>query len=408
MTSSGSAHAPRELVEALHQFARWSPGPAEQVRVFFAPGRVNLIGEHLDYNGGLVFPAALTLGTWAVVRPRWDGVLRFASTTFPGEVTAQAEDLAFTAADGFANYPKGALWALAQAGVPVQGADMLFASNLPSGAGLSSSAAIEVVTAAAMAAFADRTLPAADLALLTQRAENEFIGVQCGIMDQFAVAAGRAGHAMLLDCGTLRCEWVPLHLGDARVVITNTHHTRGLADSAYNQRRAECERALALLREVRPALRALADIPPEEWPALESRLTDDVLRRRARHVVTEQARVREAARRVAAGDVIGFGRLLNESHVSLRDDYEVTGPALDALAEAAWNAPGCYGSRMTGAGFGGCTVSLVKADALDAFEAEVTRAYQAATGKQPTFYVSDAGDGVHEVTEEAMRVWPSW
>jgi galactokinase len=397
-----------DLREALRRFAAWSPGPAENVRVFFAPGRVNLIGEHLDYNGGLVFPAALTLGTWAVVRPRSDGVLRFASTRFPEIACCRTDQLSFDAGHGFANYPKGALWALQSAGLPVVGADFLFASNLPSGSGLSSSAAIEVVTAAAMAALTSTRIEPSQLALLAQRAENEFVGVQCGIMDQFAVAAGREGHAMLLDCATLQCEWVPLRLGDARIVVSDTHQVRGLADSAYNQRRRECEAALAALRRVRPGLRTLAEVLPEAFADLESAIEDPTVRKRARHVVTEQARVKAAARCVAAGDVGGFGALLNQSHESLRDDYEVTGPALDALAEAAWTAPGCYGSRMTGAGFGGCTISLVAADKLEEFQVHVAQEFQRRTGRAPSFYVSDVGDGVHEVTREAMAAWPSW
>ncbi|GMA50972.1 galactokinase [Alicyclobacillus contaminans] len=384
----------------LSQFLDFSPGPVDEVRVFFAPGRVNLIGEHTDYNGGHVFPGALTLGTWVFVRPRRDPVYRFASTAFPLQVRVDGPAFQYRAEDDYANYPKGVLWALQEEGLQLPGADLFFHGNLPGGAGLSSSASVEVATAFAMNALVGGGLSTERLARLSQRAENEFVGVNCGIMDQFAVAMGQAGSALLLNCRTLKYRAVPVRAPGYRFVITHTNKRRGLADSKYNERRAECEAALAQLRTVRKDLTCLADLSKEEWNALAWHLKDDVLQRRARHVVTENARTLEAARRLAAGDLPGFGQLMNESHISLRDDYEVTGPELDALVEAAWQTEGCLGSRMTGAGFGGCTVSLVRETAVERFQDEVARQYERATGLAPTFYVTDLGAGVREVTAE--------
>ncbi|WP_229776475.1 galactokinase [Alicyclobacillus cellulosilyticus] len=388
----------------MARFLAFSPGSAGDVRVFFAPGRVNLIGEHIDYNGGDVFPAALKLGTWAFVRPRRDRTLRFASTSFPQEVTVSLDDLHFDPADDYANYPKGVAWALQQDGHQLQGVDVLYYGNLPNGAGLSSSASIELATAVAFNELAELGLDGVQMARIGQRAENQFVGVHCGIMDQFAVAMGKEQAAILLDCATLSYRHVPFDAGEYRIVIANTNKRRGLADSKYNERRAECEAALRQLQAWRPDLKFLAQLPLEAWPEAEARLANPVLRKRARHVVTEQARVHQAAACLAEGRLAEFGRLLNASHVSLRDDYEVTGPELDALAEAAWEAEGCIGSRMTGAGFGGCTVSLVHRDAIDAFAAQVAERYRRAVGLEASLYVSDIGDGAREVTAEVRTV----
>lgn len=386
------------------EFETFSPGNRGDVRMFFAPGRVNLIGEHLDYNGGLVFPAALTLGVWAWVRPRQDGVLRFRSMDFDGIIESNVEDLRNTVEDGFANYPKGVISVIQnESHRPFTGADFFYYSNLPNSAGLSSSAAIEVITGTAVSALNKQNISAKEIAILSQRAENQFVGVNCGIMDQFAVAMGKRDHAIALDCATLDYHHVPVHLAGYRLVITNTNARRGLSDSKYNERRSECEQALAIAHQVDDSWANLADISLDRWPEVEKRLeSEPILQRRARHVITEQARTKEAINVLMAGEIHRFGQLMNASHASLRDDYEVTGAELDALAEAAWGAPGCIGSRMTGAGFGGCTVSIVEENRVSDFEVHVKRAYSDKVGVQPTCYVSEIGDGAHELAKEAF------
>lgn len=388
-----------ELITEVLQF---SPGDTSSLRVFFAPGRVNLIGEHTDYNGGYVLPAALELGTWLFVRPRLDGIYRFASTFSSKVVATAAADEPFHSEDDFANYPKGVIWALHRTGVSIPGADFFFHGNLPAASGLSSSASVEVVVAAALNALAGGNLSNEQLALLSQQAENEYVGVNSGIMDQFAVAMGKRDCAISLNCTTLDYHLVPFRAPAYRFVITNSHASRALADSKYNERRQECDRALQALRAVRPELTSLADVTPALWPTLESALPSDLLRRRAHHVVFENARALAAVDLMSQGNYQAFGQLMTESHLSLRDDYEVTGPSLDALAEAAWSVRGCLGSRMTGAGFGGCTVSLVEASAVDAFQTEVAAHYEAQTGRMPSFYVTQIGDGVREVTQEVF------
>lgn len=399
------------LSRALERFLEFSPGPrtsaeatssptkdaANGVRVFFAPGRVNLIGEHTDYNGGYVLPAALELGTWLFVRLREDRVLRFASTSFPQVVEVSTQNITYVEADDYANYPKGVIREFQERGYEIPGLDLLYYGNLPNGAGLSSSASVEVVTALMLNALLGAGLPGPDLALLSQKAENQFVGVNCGIMDQFAVAMGQHNEAISLNCDTLAYELVPLETQGLSLVITNTNKRRGLADSKYNERRSECEQALAQLQKVRPDLKALADINGDEWPVLQSYLDNPGLQKRARHVVLENERAKQAVQVLRAGEVERFGQMMNASHRSLRDDYEVTGKELDALVEAAWSVKGCIGSRMTGAGFGGCTVSLVETDAIEEFQTLVKHQYTERIGYEPSFYVSDIGDGVKEV-----------
>lgn len=390
-----------DVAEIRHQFDAFSPGDMDEVRIFFAPGRVNLIGEHLDYNGGLVFPAALTIGVWAVVRPRKDGVLRFKSLDFDGLAECEVDHLVKEREDDFANYPKGVIREmLKKAGTSLSGADFLYYGNLPNGAGLSSSAAVEVVTGTALTALAHLTFDAKEIAVLSQAAENQFVGVHCGIMDQFAVAMGQKDHAIALDCATLEFERVPVDLGGYQLVITNTNERRGLSESKYNERRRECEQALVKARNVNPDWTCLADIPLREWGVVEKQLDPyPTLCKRARHVVTEQHRTKEAVTVLKAGDLRRFGQLMNESHQSLSHDYEVTGSKLDALANAAWTGPGCIGSRMTGAGFGGCTVSIVESNCVDAFMEHVKRVYQGETGVEADCYVSEIGDGAHEISK---------
>ncbi|WDL95664.1 galactokinase [Alicyclobacillus sp. ALC3] len=385
-------------------FQTFSPGDMRNVRRFFAPGRVNLIGEHTDYNGGSVLPVALELGTWLTVRPRTDGVLRFFSTGFEQQVEVLVDDLSFNPNHGFANYPKGILTTLANMGVGLSGGDFFYHSNLPSGAGLSSSAAIEVVTGYAAVALAGYPLAFDELARAAQRAENEYIGVQCGIMDQFSVTLGKQNTALLLDCDSLHTEYIPLDLGDFMLVIINSNKQRSLTESAYNERRQECERALAVLQKQWTGLNFLAHLSEVQWEASQATLTEPVLRRRVRHIVTEQRRVVDAVATLKVGNLVEFGRLLNASHSSLRDDFEVSGWELDTLVAAAQGAPGCIGARMTGAGFGGCAIALVSRERVRDFRLHVTDQYAAVTGLVPSFYESGAGAGVREVTERMQNL----
>lgn len=378
-------------------------GSAEGTRLFFAPGRVNLIGEHTDYNGGYVFPAALSFGTYALVKPREDRLYRFRSLNLPHQVDVSADQIEYRKEDDWANYPKGVLQQLL-AYAPGQadsyrGADVLFYGNIPNGAGLSSSASIEMATAYALSRLAGNSIPVIELVKLAQRAENRFVGVNCGIMDQFAVGMGKMNHAVRLNCADLSYEYAPLRLDGHKLIITNTNKRRGLADSKYNERRAECEAGLAILRRVKPGLRDLGALSLDEWEELKRHIEDPVTRARVEHVVSEDHRVLEAVRSLEENDLIRFGQLMIQSHESLRDLYEVTGRELDALVEAALSINGCIGSRMTGAGFGGCTVSLVREEAVERFKEQVEKRYTEATGLTPTFYVCDVGDGVKEITE---------
>ncbi len=370
-------------------------GPGERVRVFFSPGRVNLIGEHTDYNGGHVFPAALSFGTYVAVRKRTDGLLKFASLNMPGQVVCKVNALTYETEDNWANYPKGMIQILKAEGLPVGGAEFLFYGNIPNGAGLSSSASIEVATAIAMRGLYGGGAANRDLAVLAQKAENEFVGVNCGIMDQFAVAMGKKDHAIFLDCESLAFQWVPIQLDRYALVIANTNKKRGLADSAYNERRKSCEEALRRVRKHR-SLSSWGAMTEAEFEEAVEWIQDPVLIRRARHAVSENQRTKKAVKALEAGDLHAFGQLMNASHRSLRDDYEVTGKELDALVEAAWKQPGVLGSRMTGAGFGGCTVSLVERDRLDAFIKNVEEEYTAKTGLKPDFYLAEIADGAKE------------
>ncbi len=373
-------------------------GDGQGLRVFRAPGRVNLIGEHIDYNGGRVLPAALTLATTIVLRPLPGRTVRMAATDLPQTVELDLDQLDTYHDLRWGNYQAGVLYELAQAGYTLQGCEMLYDDTVPHGSGLSSSAAIEVATALATATLASPDQPdLVDIALLAQRAENNYVGVSCGIMDQFASALGRADNAILLDCATLEYRYVPLYLADCCLVIGNTKKPRSLAASKYNERRAECFTALTALRTVQPGLTNLCQLSPAEFAAAASAITDATVRRRSEHVVAENDRVSQAVAALDAGDLIRFGQLMTQSHQSLRDLYEVTGTELDTLFEEALKQPGVLGSRMTGAGFGGCTVSLVEKNAADRFISEVGDAYRARTGLTPEFYCSDIGDGCREI-----------
>lgn len=383
------------------KFLRLFGGTAEGIRVFCAPGRVNLIGEHIDYNGGRVLPAAIQRENVILCRVNAQGRFRLAADDLDLFIEADPAELDNYRGKAWESYPLGIAWALGEAGYNVVGLDMLYWGNVPFGAGLSSSASIEVATAMAMAVMGGCADPdPVRLSLISQRCENAFVGVNCGIMDQFACAMGKQDACIRLDCATLDYDYAPLQLGDYRIVIGNTNKKRSLADSKYNERRAECERALADLQTALPGLGALCELTPEAFAAVADRITDPTCRRRALHCVEENARVNASCEALARGDLAEFGRLLNRSHASLKELYEVTGAELDALAETAQTVEGCIGSRMTGAGFGGCTVSIVHADRVDAFIAEVGARYTAACGLVADFYVTGAAQGVREITAE--------
>lgn len=368
-------------------------------RVFFAPGRVNLIGEHTDYNGGYVFPCALTVGTYMAVTPRDDREVHLYSGNFTdkGEITFSLDELKYEKKHDWANYVKGVLAVFEEDGhAGSNGFDAYVFGNIPNGAGLSSSASIELATAVAWDAMQNFQMDRIRMVQLAQKAENEFIGVNCGIMDQFAIGMGKDNHAMLLDCDSLDYEYAPVELKDMKLVIANTNKRRGLADSKYNERRSECEAALKDLKQELD-IEYLCQLTPGELAEKSHLIQNETNLRRAKHAVKENARTVEAQRKLSEGNLEAFGKLMNESHTSLRDDYEVTGKELDALAEAAWKQDGVIGSRMTGAGFGGCTVSLVKKTGMDETLAAIEKDYEQTTGIKPDFYVVGIGDGAKEL-----------
>lgn len=370
-------------------------GDGKNVKAYFAPGRVNLIGEHTDYNGGHVFPCALTIGTIGVARKREDRKLRFFSMNFEelGVVESSLDAFVPGGDKNWTAYPKGVMWAFAQRGMEMPcGLDLLLYGNIPNGSGLSSSASVEVLTGAILRDQFGFAVTNQDLALIGQFSENKYNLVNCGIMDQFAIAMGKKDHAIFLDTVTLSFEYAPIRLDGAKIVIACSNKKRGLGDSKYNERRSECEMALSELQKV-VDIKSLGDLDEVTFEKYAGAIADDVRRKRARHAVYENQRTLKAVKALQAGDLAEFGRLMNASHVSLRDDYEVTGPELDALVEAAWQVPGVIGSRMTGAGFGGCSVSIVKEEAVQSFIQSVGEAYEKKIGYAATFYVVEIGDG---------------
>lgn len=371
-------------------------GSEGDIRSYFAPGRVNLIGEHTDYNGGHVFPCALTIGTYAIVRKREDRNFRFYSTNFEslGVIEASLNNLKYDKALDWTNYPLGVVWAFIEKGYPVDcGFDMLLFGNIPNGSGLSSSASVEVVTGVALRdLFGYDDISMIDIALFGQYSENNFNGVNCGIMDQFAIAMGKKDQAIFLDTSDLSYTYAPIKLADEKIVIACSNKKRGLGDSKYNERRAECEEALAEL-QTKLDIKALGELSEEEFEANKDLIKSEVRQRRAKHAVYENQRTLKAVDALKAGNLEEFGKLMNASHVSLRDDYEVTGIELDTLVENAWEQEGVIGSRMTGAGFGGCTVSIVKTDCVDKFIENVGKAYLEKIGYAADFYVVEIGDG---------------
>ena len=377
-------------------------GEGGEIRTYFAPGRVNLIGEHTDYNGGHVFPCALTLGTYGLVREREDRVLRFYSVNFKrmGVVETSLDDLVPHKEASWTNYPKGVMWAFEKRGFHLtHGLDIAIFGDIPAGSGLSSSASLEVLTGIILKdtfGFDQVSMP--EIALIGQDSENNFNGCNCGIMDQFASAMGRKDHAIFLDTSTLEYQYAPVLLEDAKIVITNSKVKHSLVNSAYNDRRRECETALSDLQTV-TQIKTLGDLSNEDFESFQSAIKDPVCLKRARHAVHENQRTIQAVEALKNNDIALFGKLMNASHESLKTDYEVSCPEIDLLVDLAQSMPGVIGSRITGGGFGGCTVSIVKNDTVDRFVKEIGSAYQKETGHEAEFYIVEIGDGARKLQE---------
>lgn len=371
-------------------------GDSEGARFYFSPGRVNLIGEHTDYNGGHVFPCALTLGTYGAARKREDNKIHFYSMNLDsfGVVEASLDDLTNKKECNWANYPLGVVWAFKEKGHTItSGFDMVIWGNIPNGSGLSSSASLEVLTGVILTdLFEIKDLSMTDLALIGQYSENNFNGCNCGIMDQFAVAMGKKDHAIFLDTSDLSYEYAPCVLDGAKIVITNSKVKHSLVDSAYNDRRNECAAALKALQSELD-IQALGDLTPEEFEAHKSLIKDEIQLQRAKHAVYENQRTIDAVTALKAGDIESFGKLMNQSHISLRDDYDVSCEEIDILVDLAWKIPGVLGSRITGGGFGGCTVSIVKDESVDTFIETIGKTYLEKVGHEAEFYTVDIGDG---------------
>ena len=375
-------------------------GEAKETRAYFSGGRINLIGEHVDYSGGSVFPCALDLGTYALVADRTDNKTRIFSMNMAdkGIIEFSMSGNKYDREKDWANYPIGVVDIFEKAGYKAtHGFDIVLYGTLPNGAGLSSSASIEVLMAVILNDAFNFGIDMVEMVKMSQKAENEFVGVNCGIMDQFAVGMGKKDCAILLDCNTLKYSYAPLALDGYSIVITNTNKKHSLSSSAYNQRRKQCENALKQLQTVKPELKYLCDLTKEEFDKISDVIEDPIEKLRARHAVYENQRTLEAVEKLKQGDLIGFGKLLNDSHVSLRDDYDVTGEELDTLAELAWKQEGVLGSRMTGAGFGGCTISIVKNEAIEDFKKDVLSGYVKRIGYEPSFYVANIADGTHRI-----------
>jgi len=367
-----------------------------RISLFFSPGRVNLIGEHTDYNGGYVFPCALSFGTFLALRRNNKRLVRFATTNFDHRGELNLDEPFEKEGNSWINYPVGVLNEFRKKAKEIDGVDLLYSGDIPNGAGLSSSASIEMVTAYAMNEVFRFGFDRMELVKISQKAENNFVGVNCGIMDQFASGMGATDHALFLNCDTLDYKKVPLKLEGMKIVIANTNKRRGLADSKYNERRSQCETAVEEIRKEKK-IKHLSDLNLDEFNALSHLIPDETVKRRARHVITENNRTLRAIEALNQGDLESFGQLMNQSHDSLRDDYEVTGKELDTLVEEARKIDGTIGSRMTGAGFGGCTVSIVSEDSVEAFIRDVGKGYQERTGLKADFYVAEIGDGSKQI-----------
>ena len=375
-------------------------GDTSDAHLYFSPGRVNLIGEHTDYNGGHVFPCALTIGTYGAAKKRNDNKIHFYSMNLDnfGVIEVTLEDLSYHAEYNWANYPLGVVWAFTEKGYTLDtGFDMVIWGNIPNGSGLSSSASLEVLTGVILRDLYNiDTLTMTDLALIGQYSENNFNGCNCGIMDQFAVAMGKADNAIFLDTSTLNFEYAPVKLKDAKIIITNSKVKHSLVDSAYNTRRQECADALAALQTV-VSIESLGDLDMETFEKYKSVIGDPIKEQRAKHAVAENQRTIDAVAALKADNIELFGQLMNQSHISLRDDYEVSCEEIDILVDLAWNTPGVIGSRITGGGFGGCTVSIVKNDAIDTFIETIGAAYKEKVGHEAEFYTVEIGDGARRL-----------
>ena len=385
------------MLEKIRREFEQKFGGHGDIRAYFAPGRVNLIGEHTDYNGGHVFPCALTLGTYAVARKREDNKIRLYSMNFEqrGVIETGLDDLTPYKEAGWTNYPKGVMWAFEKRGykLPV-GLDIVIYGNIPNGSGLSSSASLEVLTGLVLKDMFGFEVSMIDIALIGQYSENNFNGCNCGIMDQFASAMGKKDHAIFLDTNTLEYEYAPVVLEDAKIVIINSKVKHSLVDSAYNDRRNECETALKELQTVID-IKTLGDLTEEQYEENKAAIQSEIRRKRAKHAVYENQRAIRAVAALKANDVETFVKLMNASHVSLRDEYEVSCEEIDILVDLAWETEGVIGSRITGGGFGGCTVSIVKNEAVDGFVENIGKQYKEKVGHEADFYVVDIGEGAH-------------
>ncbi len=368
----------------------------EKPVLFFSPGRVNLIGEHTDYNSGFVFPCALNYGTYLLIRKIKGNTLKFSTINFNDDLQTELKGLFVNTSKKWINYPLGVINEFLKKGIELSGLEFLYYGDVPNGAGLSSSASIEMVTAVALNDFFGTGLSTLELVKMSQKAENEFVGMNCGIMDQFAVGFGKKDHAIFLNCDTLFFENVPVILNGYSLIITNTNKRRGLTDSKYNERRSECDKAVELLQAYKP-IRNLSELNTGEIHILEKYIKDPVVRKRAKHVISENGRVVEAVKVLKDNNIIRFGELMNQSHDSLKDDYEVTGNELDTLVYEGRKLPGVIGTRMTGAGFGGCTVSIVKKTASENFMSGLSEAYRKKIGLIPDFYRPEIGNGAGKI-----------
>jgi len=365
-------------------------------RIFFCPGRVNLIGEHIDYNGGKVMPCAISPGVWLAVSKNIKKTLSFHCLNFPETAELHLQTSYTRSGAEWFNYPLGIINHFAESDMPVSGMDMLFYGNLPIGAGLSSSASIEVLTAFGISEMFGLNVSKTDIALLAKNVENEFIGVNCGIMDQFAVAMGKKDKAILLDCDTLDYEYLPLYLGEYALAIINSNKPRKLTESKYNERFTECGRALkALKKEL--TVQHLCDISIDDFSTHRHLINNQVLEKRALHVISENSRVVEAVDALRVGELLKFGQLLFASHESLKELYEVSGKELDTIVDFCKTFDGCIGARMTGAGFGGCVIAMVNKDGLDEFKTQISSYYENNIGYKPEVFVSEIGEGVKEL-----------
>jgi len=368
----------------------------EKPVLFFSPGRVNLIGEHTDYNGGFVFPCALNYGTYLLIRKIKGNTLKFSTINFNDDSEAELNGLFKNTSKKWINYPLGVINEFIKKGVKLSGLEFLYYGDVPNGAGLSSSASIEMVTSVALNELFNAAFDTLEMVKMSQKAENEFVGMNCGIMDQFAVGFGKKDHAIFLNCDTLFFENVPIILDGCSLIITNTNKRRGLTDSKYNERRSECEKAVELLQSYKP-IRNLSELNTGEIGILEKYIKDPVVRKRAKHIISENGRVIEAVKVLKENNITRFGELMNQSHDSLKDDYEVTGMELDTLVYEGRKLPGVIGTRMTGAGFGGCTISIVKKEDSAKFMIALSAVYQKKTGLVPDFYQPEIGDGARRI-----------